>query len=266
MGRFHRAYILTRPQIVTVSAFILLVSWPLVGTLAKTQAQDSIAPETSANIAKLYDHAKKTQKYRHSDPNCLKDKCIAITFDDGPNSDTTPKILDALKKYNSHASFFLIGNKVHGNESIIRRMYISGNDVGNHSWDHKNFASLKPEQIKSEVSLGQNAIKSAGVPAPKLFRPPYGSVTLSQLKYLKMPVILWNVDPKDWSTNKPDKIVAMVMAQAKVGAIVVLHDKPGTAAAADAMFSKLSKKYKLVTVTQLMALNDKSSGLFLGHK
>jgi peptidoglycan/xylan/chitin deacetylase (PgdA/CDA1 family) len=173
--------------------------------------------------------------------------------------------MEALNKERVKATFFLIGNRVAANAAIVRKLADSGQDIGNHSWAHPNFLKLNPTQIQQEISQTQVAIITAGAPAPHLFRPPYGSFTGGLLPYVGMPVILWNVDPKDWSQKDPAAIVQAVETQAKPGAIIVMHDHPTTAAAVGKIVHDLKGKYQFVTVTKLLNLKPDSVGEFIGR-
>jgi len=198
-------------------------------------------------------------------PDCQKEVCVALTFDDGPNPDSSNKIMDALENNFAHATFFEIGNKVAGNSAILQRMQQDGDDIGNHSWSHPSFLKLTSDQITQQVDRTQQAIAEAGVPLPHLFRPPYGDFLLAMQKDIKLAVILWNVDPKDWAYTDPAKIAKSVEKQIKPGAIIVMHDKPATAAAMDKILKDLKPRYRFVTVTELLNLQPTTKGVYIGR-
>ena len=196
---------------------------------------------------------------------CQKTACVALTFDDGPNADSTSILLNTLERHRVHASFFEIGNKVKGNESQLIRMRYDGDDIGNHSWSHASFLKLTPIQIHQQVQQTQDAIVAAGVPAPYLFRPPYGDFLLKMQKDINLSVILWNVDPKDWSYKDPIKISTVIEQQIKPGAIIVMHDRVATAQAIDKVLTDLKGKYNFVTVSELLNLKPDSQGVYIGR-
>ena len=198
-------------------------------------------------------------------PDCTKYVCVALTFDDGPRPDSTPKLLTILEHHNVQATFFEIGRQVKGNESLIKRMQADGDDIGNHSWSHPSFLKLKPEQINKQVEETRLALIAAGAKNPTLVRPPYGDFDLGMLKSINHPVILWNVDPKDWSFKDPKQIVTSVERVIKPGAIVVMHDKVTTADALDKILKDLSPRYHFVTVTELLNLKPDSQGAYIGR-
>ncbi len=200
-----------------------------------------------------------------SAPDCKAKPCVALTFDDGPNDKSTPIILTALEQHLANATFFEIGKYVKGQEKLLQRMARDGDDIGNHSWSHLSFLKLNPDQMKQQVDKTQKAIMAAGVPKPYLFRPPYGDFLLKMEKDIKLTVILWNVDPKDWAQNSPDKIALAIEKQIKPGAIIVLHDKPDTAAAINKVLTNLKSKYNFVTVTELLNLKPGAGGAYVGR-
>jgi len=198
--------------------------------------------------------------------NCQAVACLALTFDDGPNEASTPHIVDILAQEDARGTFFIIGSRVVGQEALLRRMYALGDELGNHSWSHPNFSKLNAAQMKDQVDQAEAAIAAAGVPAPQLFRPPYGEVSQTMLATLKLPIILWNVDPKDWQSKDPLQIIHDVESQVHPGAIVILHDSlPITATAIPQLVHELRAKYELVTVSQLLGLGPDSRGEFFGH-
>lgn len=197
-------------------------------------------------------------------PNCAKVACLALTFDDGPNPASTPIILDSLEAADAHATFFEIGRYIKGNESLLLRMSRDGDDIGNHSWSHPDFTKLTPPQIRSQINKTQRAVTNLGLSAPKMFRPPYEYFQLSMLRYIKMPVILWNVDPKDWAQKKSSSVARIVEQQARPGAIIVMHDKTTTADALAKILRDLAPKYQFVSVSELLNLKARSRGIYIG--
>lgn len=197
---------------------------------------------------------------------CSVTPCIALTFDDGPNASTTSQILDILDAEHVHATFFLVGQRVKGNEALVRRMYRSGNEIGNHSWNHPDFTKLNQAQVTDQIQRTQGAIIAAGVPAPHLLRPPYGAVNPAILDQLHMTVVNWNVDSDDWHLTDPAKIDANVLNAAQPGRIILMHDiYPTTVTALRPAIDALKTKYQFVTVSQLMNLSPGDQGQYFGH-
>lgn len=198
-------------------------------------------------------------------PDCAVMACVALTFDDGPNADSTPIILNALEKERVKATFFVIGLKVAANKDSLLRMQKDGNEIGNHTWAHPNLTKITRAQAEQQISQTQNAVTALGLPAPKLFRPPYEAFTKSMLAYIHMPVILWNIDPKDWKEKDPKNVAAIVEAQARSGGLIVVHDRPTTAAAVEKIIQDLKSKFRFVTVTELLNLAPDAQGIYIGR-
>ena len=192
-----------------------------------------------------------------------KKKLIALTFDDGPGSRTTPELLDFLKEHNVKATFFVIGINAKKHKDILARMAAEGHVVGNHSDQHKNLKNLgSVEEIKNAVSECNEIIKEATGAYPVLLRPPGGSTNAlvkQACKEMGMSIILWRVDTLDWKSRDKDKILEVAFDKnspysIRDGAIVLMHDiYPTTVAAAKEMILRLeSEGYTFVTVPQLL--------------
>lgn len=236
-------------------------------TTAMHQLSDQLLRQRIATVLALQQEAASTYSWI-SPVSCSAQPCIALTFDDGPNGATTPQILNTLEKEHVTASFFVIGSRVVGNGALLQRMYADGDEIGNHSWTHPDFTTLKPDQVRQQVMLTQGIIESTGVPAPTLFRPPYGAVNPTVLHNVPLTVMFWNEDPKDWSQTDPQQIQQTILNAAKPGGVVDLHDiYQSTADALDPTIQKLkSEHYQFVTVSQLLGLKPGQQGTFYGYR
>lgn len=226
-----------------------------VSRLAPTVAAaetSSISPDTGIKLS---------PKPLTFSTDCTFMPCLALTFDDGPDPATTPVIVDVLEKAGAKATFFMIGNRIAGHEAILQRIQADGFDIGNHSWSHPDFTKLTPNQMLDQINKTQTALQAAGVPPATLFRPPYGANNASVRQTLPMPIILWNVDPKDWAEKDPHHLADIVVSQAKPGAIIIMHDsKSTTAAAVGEIVNRLRQNYQLVTISELVALPPDAHG------
>lgn len=198
---------------------------------------------------------------------CHRVRCIALTFDDGPNPVTTPQILSILEREKVRATFFVVGSRVRGNEALLRRIHHDGSEIGNHSWSHPNLTLLKPKQIKEQVAATQQVIRSAGVPAPTLFRPPYGLADAKVKAAIPMTFMFWNEDPRDWAADTPKQVEAAILASARPGGIVDMHDiYHVTAQALDPTIKKLKRQhFTFVTVSDLLDIKPGQRGDFFGR-
>ncbi|HEX8762829.1 MAG TPA: polysaccharide deacetylase family protein [Candidatus Saccharimonadales bacterium] len=192
--------------------------------------------------------------------------CVALTFDDGPDPTVTPRVLDILARHQVHATFFIVGSRVAGHEPIVRRAYQAGHEIGNHSWNHPDLSTLPPEQVEEQLTLTQHAIADAGVPMPRILRPPYGAVNEMVAAHNHLSVVRWNVDPEDWKNHNAPKLTEQIVATARPGAIILLHDiYPSTADALDAAMPRLKQQYQLITVSQLLNLSPGDQGQYFSR-
>ncbi len=186
---------------------------------------------------------------------------VAITFDDGPHPEFTPRLLDALKERNIKATFFMVGRNAAAYPAIVRRMAEEGHEVANHTWAHPLLTSYGNEGVDSQLRRTHDAIVKACGTAPLLYRPPYGAARLTQRRAIQerfgYPTILWDVDPLDWQPPRSvQKVYDRVLQNVKAGSIVLLHDiHQTTVDAMPAIFDVLiARGYQMVTVTQLINL------------
>jgi peptidoglycan/xylan/chitin deacetylase (PgdA/CDA1 family) len=186
---------------------------------------------------------------------------IAMTFDDGPSAENTPRLLEILKQRNIKATFFLIGQNVAANPDIVRRILAEGHEVGNHSWTHPQLSKLSDDRVTAEITKTQDAIKDASGYSPTLLRPPYGAITPRQREWIAnqfgLNIILWSVDPFDWKRPGASVITQRILSQVRPGAIILSHDihKQTVDAMPATLDALIAKGYKFVTVSQLIAMN-----------
>lgn len=179
----------------------------------------------------------------------------ALTFDDGPRSSTTGPLLDGLALREVPATFFLVGNRIPGNEDLVRRMAAEGHQIGIHTYDHVELKGLSRREFDLQVGKTRALITDVAGEGNYWLRPPYGLMDRQADSWCGGPVVLWSVDPEDWRDSDVDRIVAAVVEHVSDGDIILLHDLfPSSAQAAlrivDAL---LAKGYCFVTVEQLMA-------------
>lgn len=161
------------------------------------------------------------------------DQCrgsVALTFDDGPDADLTPKALDVLKAYDVKATFFVLGSHVEGNEAIIRRMVEEGHSVQDHTWDHPYLTDLDDGAIVEQVQRTSQEIQRAGAPAPAYVRPPYGDYDARVVGIIEQEgfqIVTWTnaLDIRDWDgPASPEQIVERVRNNVQDGGVILIHD------------------------------------------
>ena len=185
---------------------------------------------------------------------------IAMTFDDGPSATLTPKLLDILAAHHIKATFFVLGEMVTEHPEILARAEREGHEIGNHSWSHPNLAKMSLEGVRSQLQRTDDEIKSASGKRPTLFRPPYGSITEREKRWIHdqfgYDIILWDVDPLDWKRPGPAVVRSRILKETRPGSIVLSHDiHPGTIEAMPSTFDELEAKgFKFVTVSELIGM------------
>jgi peptidoglycan-N-acetylglucosamine deacetylase len=183
-------------------------------------------------------------------------KAVALTFDDGPWPANTPKVLGELAKAHVKATFFLVGKQVRRHPELVASEMQAGMTIGSHSFSHPQpFGALSSDAIGREIDGGVAALAELGVKT-SLFRPPGGAVppvVVSAARAKGLHTVVWTVDPDDWKRGTTaDQIVQRVMAEAKPGAIVLLHDGGGDRSATIEALPRIIdglKKRKLSFVT-----------------
>ncbi len=155
-----------------------------------------------------------------------KPKLIALTFDDGPSLEYTPKVMKILDRENVKATFFMVGKWLSGKRVLIRQMVRDGQQIGNHTFNHIKLRGLPAGQIQSEVGRANAAIDNyAGLTGETLMvRPPYGARDGAMLSAIHAPVILWTLDPAAGQQVPGAEMAKFVLARAKDGDVILLHD------------------------------------------
>ena len=181
---------------------------------------------------------------------------VALTFDDG-GAGPWASMLNTLKAYNAHATFFPLGPYAAASPSLMRRTLAEGHAVGSHGWSHaemtrQSYDAVRDELIRSEAPWWN----AAGVTPVPYCRPPYGSYNSSTLAAAGSAgftrVILWDVDARDWTEPGAGVIAQRVLAAVRSGSIVCLHLRPQTAAALPAILSGLhARGYRAVSLPEL---------------
>ncbi len=154
-----------------------------------------------------------------------RDPVSALTFDDGPHSVYTPRILSILEKYGASATFFMVGKAAKRHPEIVKMVVRGGHVIGNHSWDHSNLTQI-PSRLRRLKQM--HACERATAPyCKRLFRPPFGMQD-AQVRFdallFRYRVILWNVSAQDWVPQEAEEISNKIIDRVTPGSIFLLHD------------------------------------------
>jgi len=157
-------------------------------------------------------------------------KVVALTFDDGPNPDATPRILDTLREKGVRATFFVLGSHAERWPELVRRISHEGHQIGNHGYFHRKLQFKSPFYVSRDIRLGIRAIRRAGAPTPRYFRAPHGFrspwTTPIASSYGER-TVGWSLGV--WDSDRPgvDEIVRRTLEGVEPGSIVLLHDGDG---------------------------------------
>ena len=188
----------------------------------------------------------------------------ALTFDDGPHAEFTPRVLDALGRHGARATFFMIGERAHRQPALVRAVASLGHEIANHSWDHPIFPSISAHARRAQIRACARAIAPYG---RRLFRPPHGYENVAcQLDalWLRHRVVAWNVAVDDWCTTDVTSMAERLVNDIRPGSIVLLHDGMCDAAddryldrepmlkALDNALERLENRWRFVTISQLL--------------
>jgi len=204
----------------------------------------------------------------------ISEKVVALTFDDGPSLEWTPKILDELKRAGVKATFFMIGEHVQKYPGIARRVAQEGHDIGIHSFSHHLFLFSRPERMEKEITDTRRLIREVTGRDTRLFRPPKAWLTGKEKKRIKdlgYEIVLWTLNSKDWVTFDDKYMVRYIIKNVRPGEIILFHDSGGvlateggnrheTVVAIFRLVEKLREHgYRCLTVSQLLEMGRKNA-------
>lgn len=224
----------------------------LVGALAVIDLCDLTIsktgdPTSKVRIAPMAKHVKATDRV-------LKGKMLAaLTFDDGPSPETTPKLLDILQQKDVPATFFMLGNQAATYPDIVKRAVKEAHEVASHTMYHQNLIRITTDAAVSDINESKATFKKLLGHDPIYTRPPYGNINDTVRTTVGTPMILWSVDTEDWKSKNVDSIIATTMREIHDGAIILMHDiYPTTLDAVPILIDTLRKNgYELATVSEL---------------
>lgn len=156
------------------------------------------------------------------------EKTVSLTFDDGPDPENTPAILEVLRKHNVVGTFFLIGHKIEGNEDLVKIINKEGHTLGNHSFSHTNFWDFWPPfLIHRDLMRAGEMINQVVGKKPKFFRPPFGVINpmvSSALRKCGYSVIAWSRWSLDTAIKNPENLFKRITKGLSSGDIILMHD------------------------------------------
>ena len=231
--------------------FLEMILLYVIMILAVTENIDMIAASDSRIVSLILGDSDKGEQM---DPYKELNKNVAITFDDGPDPDYTPKLLDGLKERNVKATFFLLGEQIEKYPEIVERMHEEGHMIGTHSYEHVNLSKLSDAKAMEQVNKTNQLIFELTGEYPQYIRPPFGCWKCNLDYDTTMIEVLWDIDPLDWKTANSGVIAKRVINKVQEYDIILLHD--ASVSSVNAAFKIIDglreKGYEFVTVDEIV--------------
>lgn len=181
-------------------------------------------------------------------------KKVALTFDDGPDSECTPMLLDGLAERGVKATFFVIGKQAEEQPEVMERIVKEGHLIGNHTYNHVDIRHMTESAAKEEIEKANEVIIKYTGEEPCFLRPPFGNGTKKLEKDVEMIQVLWTIDTMDWACLNESKICSTVYREIQDNSIILMHDEyPTSVRAALRIIDKLKEEgYEFVTVDKIV--------------
>lgn len=194
-------------------------------------------------------------------------KLVALTFDDGPSPEWTPRILDELRQAGVKATFFMLGEHVEKYPEVARRVAQEGHEIGNHTYDHHVLLYYTPEELINEINRCERLIREVTGVTTRYFRPPKAWFTPREkaiIDRMGYKIILWSLNSKDWVSFHDKQITSYIVRNIRPGDILLFHDSGGaftteggkrkqTVKTIPRLVKKLQERgYRFVTITELL--------------
>ncbi len=223
---------------------------------SETTAADSVETLIAKSLQDQY------TLFPTSDPNIVVSRgrkidltkpILALTYDDGPQTEAGNRIIDTFDQYGQRATFFMVGDRVPSRAAEVQRMASEGHEIANHTLNHKYLNKVSAEEVRNQVVKCNDVLEQYTGIRPKIMRLPGGNKNDTVLKNVNMPIILWNVDTRDWEHRNAAKSVAAVIGKVKSGDVVLMHELYGATADATATIvpQLVEQGFQLVTVSEM---------------
>jgi len=195
---------------------------------------------------------------------------MALTFDDGPSGDITPQLAEALAERGALATFFVLGKQAEEHREVVAYAAERGHQIASHGYDHKTrFTQIPDAQLEQELSMTDGIIADIVGSPPRYVRPPYGNIDQATAAKIHYPLMLWNIDPRDWEARTPEQLADYLVEHARNGGVVILHDEfantlEGVLAAVDQLQSEGWQFVTLEEYYELLGLVPEPGKVYRG--
>jgi len=221
-------------------------------------------PEATKPKAKKVTKRKAQPVIPPGEANCRRDRCVALTFDDGPGP-YTAELVAKLRRAQAPATFFMVGERVDAFPALAQRVGNAGFEIGNHSYTHADLTRLSASEAGQELTRTSKAIRRATGQPVTLMRPPYGARNHAvdvAVQQAGLTEVLWDADTLDWRHRNSAYVTKRALRKTKSGSIILMHDiHPTTVKAVPGLVRQLRERgYTLVTVSELQRTQKQSPG------
>lgn len=167
--------------------------------------------------------------YRSVGTHCVDttERVYAVTYDDGPDPDSTPPVLDTLARHGAVATFFVLAEPSRRHPEIVRRIVDEGHEIALHGLDHKSLLTLAPREAAARIRRAREILAEVSGRDIALYRPPYGDYGLAharRVRRLGLDMTIWSGDGHDWVDDTADAVATRAISSVFPGAILLLHD------------------------------------------
>lgn len=232
--------------------WLKLVTVIIIGLAAILDLLDLTISKTD-NLSDDFPTTPMSKHVKATERNLDGKKLVALTFDDGPSPDTTPRLLDILAEKNTLATFFMLGTRARSSPDIVSRANKETHEIASHTMYHQNLIRIPISSAEADINEAKSVFSNILGRTPVFTRPPYGNFNNAVSASAGTPLILWSVDTLDWKNRDAAVIIETTMSQIHDGAIILMHDiHPTTIEAVPTLIDALrANDYEFVTISEL---------------
>lgn len=160
-------------------------------------------------------------------PRTARSPVVGLTFDDGPDPETTPEVLAGLAAAGNHATFFMLADRAARHPDIVREVVRAGHEVALHGLDHQRLTSLSRQETYRRLVVAKDILEDVAGTAVRWYRPPYGAQNVGNYLAIRragLQPVVWSGEGHDWVVKDPEEVVSMLLPSMHAGSLLLMHD------------------------------------------